>query len=140
MGERHIHQLLIKQMDLWLKEKKSEKYNTFKVIKETFAETNSMPQIGNHYPDFYAISNELKEIYIGEAKPADDIQSPRFELQIKDFLKYLEKKKIEKKFLILSTDYRSSAYGYNLITDIIEKIKCKKVNFFTLGYPIGEID
>ncbi len=78
------------------------------------------PTIQGYRPDVYAETREI--VVVGEAKPPWDLESPRSELQLRAFLRYVESDML--RHMVLAVDWTDKATAKSLLKSIALNWEC----------------
>ena len=96
-------------------------YSNVKCYIDGLADSDGHPPIIQGYrPDVYAETREI--VVVGEAKPPWDLESPRSELQLRAFLRYVETNRV--RHMVLAVNWRDRATAKSLLKSIALNWEC----------------
>ena len=131
MSESNLHAFLVQQLVKWIKVQylKDLSYIVFVDSKEEQGDCRP-PKIGNSVPDVYIPHLENFGPIIGEAKTANDLESPHSIIQLKDFLSGCQVYSTSK--LVLAVPWELTRTARNLLKQLKNKLCVEHVTSFVI--------
>src|SRR5436190_23363296 len=100
MSESSRHILLVSNIVKWIHHTQATEDLCILVDEPSRSATNKPPNIGGYQPDVFVKAMGRPLVIIGEAKTAQDLETPRSERQLIAYLSHL--KTIDNSFLVIS--------------------------------------